>query len=713
MNKIKKETIADVPVDLVNVIELNKQELISKILHAINVSKNFEKLISDIVNLIKDHTKINAIAIRLKKEEDYPYFYSVGFPKYFVKRESSLLEKSEEDLFDNSGLCDHINLSCMCGMVLQNKISRSEKFITSRGSFWTNSSTRLLMQFSKEQVSKFRNECNRAGYESIALIPIRVNEDTIGLLQMNDKRKNIYTEEVINYFEDLCESIGLAIQIKNREEELTNKTKQLDYENKLLNSLYKINQLLNRFDLSDDEIYQSIFNVLIQISSFQQLAQVYLEIESKVFQTDNFELTSNYIKKKIFLNGLSAGKIIFSFSDDSPEINDDSLKAELSNFIEMIAVNLEDYLQQHRYEKLHMLAEMRFNTIWHNSYDAMRLTDSKGNIIAVNDAFCKLVDMQMHELMGKNFDCIYDEKTDLNNFIDSTIHNSGFSNSSIQRIPFQKEVKLKSQKKVFLEITFSIIKWEENDYLTLAIFRDNTAKVKAEQNLVNLEKLASLGKLTSFLTHEIKSYINPIKMTISYLNKNTPINNGGFSYTNLLKQQIERLEHLVKDTLEFSKYGSVNIKSINLYSMIESLKTSFINLLDEKEISLNNYVDADVNLMADFEKLQCVFLHLIENSIEASKQNGMIEITADINLTENFTSIKVRDTGIGIKLPAEIFEPFVTTKSCGTGLGLPLVRKYLELHKANIQLLSSEPGNTIFEIIFPLNGVNYGHNSYN
>ena len=121
MNKIKKETIADVPVDLVNVIELNKQELISKILHAINVSKNFEKLISDIVNLIKDHTKINAIAIRLKKEEDYPYFYSVGFPKYFVKRESSLLEKSEEDLFDNSGLCDHINLSCMCGMVLQNK----------------------------------------------------------------------------------------------------------------------------------------------------------------------------------------------------------------------------------------------------------------------------------------------------------------------------------------------------------------------------------------------------------------------------------------------------------------------------------------------------------------------------------------------------------------------------------------------------------------
>jgi PAS domain S-box-containing protein len=713
MNKIKKETIADVPVDLVNVIELNKQELISKILHAINVSKNFEKLISDIVNLIKDHSHIQAIAIRLKKGNDYPYYCSIGFPKYFVKRENSLLHNKESDLFEEGSICADLSLDCMCGAILQNKMSRSEEFITDRGSFWTNSSTLLLQKFSSEERSKFRNQCNRSGYESIALIPIKLDEENLGLLQLNDKRRNIFSEEMINYFEDLCDSIGLAIQIKNREEELKSKTKLLDFENKLLNSLYKINQLLNRFDLSDDEIYENIFIILNHVLAFPQFTYIYFEIETKVFQSDNFTLTSNHIKKKIYINGINVGKIIFSFTDESPEYFDDLLKSEFSNFIEMIAAHLEDYLQQYRSEKLHMLAEMRFNTIWHNSYDAMRLTDSKGNIIAVNDAFCKLVDMQMHELMGKNFDCIYDEETDLNNFIDSTIHNSGFSNSSIQRIPFQKEVKLKSQKKVFLEITFSIIKWEENDYLTLAIFRDNTAKVKAEQNLVNLEKLASLGKLTSFLTHEIKSYINPIKMTISYLNKNTPINNGGFSYTNLLKQQIERLEHLVKDTLEFSKYGSVNIKSINLYSMIESLKTSFINLLDEKEIILNNHVNANVNLMADFEKLQCVFLHLIENSIEASKQNGMIEITADINLTENFTSIKVRDTGIGIKLPAEIFEPFVTTKSCGTGLGLPLVRKYLELHKANIQLLSSEPGNTIFEIIFPLNGVNYGHNSYN
>lgn len=713
MNKFKKETIANVTTDLVSEIELNKQELISKILHAINVSKNFEKLISDIVNLIKDHSHIQAIAIRLKKGNDYPYYCSIGFPKYFVKRENSLLRHKESDLFEEGSICADFSLDCMCGAILQNRMSRSEDFITDRGSFWTNSSTLLLQQFTAEEKSKFRNQCNRSGYESIALIPIRLDEENLGLLQLNDKRRNIYSEEIINYFEDLCESIGLAIQIKNREEELKSKTKLLDYENKLLNSLYKINQLLNRFDLSDDEIYENIFIILNQVSAFPQFLNIYFEIESKVYQTKNFTLTPNCIKKKIFINGINVGKIIFSFNDESPEYFDDLLKGEFSNFIEMIAANLEDYLQQYRYEKLHMLAEMRFNTIWQNSYDAMRLTDSNGNIVAVNDAFCKLVDMQLHELMGKNFSCIYKANTEYIDFIDSKKHNKLLKEYSMRKIPIKKEVLLKSGKNVFLEITYSIIKWEENDYLTLAIFRDNTAAIKAEQNLVNLEKLAAIGKLTSFLTHEIKSYINPMKMTISYLNKNTEGNNGGFSYSNLLKQQIERLEHLVKDTLEYSKYGSINLKSFNLYSMIESLKSSFTNLLEEKEITLSNYIDNEINLMADFEKIQCVFLHLIENSIEASNKDGSIEISAEIDLSKNITSIIIKDNGKGIKDPKNIFEPFITTKSCGTGLGLPLVKKYLELHKADINLISSEPGNTIFEIIFPLNGVNYGYNPYN
>jgi GAF domain-containing protein len=247
MNKIKKETIADVTTDLVNEIELNKHELISKILHAINVSKNFEKLISDIVNLIKDHTRIQAIAIRLKKGNDYPYYCSIGFPKYFVKRENSLLLYKESDLFEVDSICADFSLNCMCGAILQNKMSRSEDFITDRGSFWTNSSTLLLQKFTTEERSKFRNECNRSGYESVALIPIKLDEENLGLLQLNDKRRNIFSEEIINYFEDLCESIGLAIQIKNREEELISKTKLLDYENKLLNSLYRMMKFMRIF----------------------------------------------------------------------------------------------------------------------------------------------------------------------------------------------------------------------------------------------------------------------------------------------------------------------------------------------------------------------------------------------------------------------------------------------------------------------------------
>ncbi len=283
----------------INLLDVKKQELISLILHSIYISTNFSELIIKITSLIKEFTEIQAIAIRLKKGNDFPYFFSSGFPKYFIKRENSLIKDGQADLFANGELCKNIQLECMCGQVLDGRININDDFITSSGSFWTNSTTLLLNSINPQDRLKTRNECNRAGYESVALIPIKIpNNKRIGLLQLNDKRKDLFNEELIQFFEDLCKTIGLAIQIKNKEEELLSQTKTLDHKNKLLNAIYKCGQTLNRYDLSESEIYAELFEIFKEISYIPKFAGLYFEIEQNKFYSVNFTKTKQVFRKK-------------------------------------------------------------------------------------------------------------------------------------------------------------------------------------------------------------------------------------------------------------------------------------------------------------------------------------------------------------------------------------------------------------------------------
>jgi len=174
----------------------------------------------DILKLIKDSTRLEAIAIRLLDGEDYPYFCVRGFPEQFIKSENELCVKDNQGelLRDSTG---KPLLECMCGFVLRNKPTLDHPFFTEGGSFWTNSTTDLLKTKNLNELNiNYRNICNVSGYESVALIPIRSGSQTIGLLQMNDSRRDCYQPEIIEFFEDIASSIGIAFEQYKESKEL-------------------------------------------------------------------------------------------------------------------------------------------------------------------------------------------------------------------------------------------------------------------------------------------------------------------------------------------------------------------------------------------------------------------------------------------------------------------------------------------------------------
>jgi len=188
-----------------------EREVTVRLLGLLNASNDLHALMRDVTLLLQDWFGCQATGIRLRDNDDYPYFETRGFPPEFVLAENQLCVR------DSAGraVCDAKGcpvLECMCGNVLCGRFDSAQPFFTTRGSFWTNCTTDLLAGTTEaDRQAQTRNRCNGEGYESVALVALRVGETTYGLLQVNDKRPNRFTPERIALLERLADSLAIAV----------------------------------------------------------------------------------------------------------------------------------------------------------------------------------------------------------------------------------------------------------------------------------------------------------------------------------------------------------------------------------------------------------------------------------------------------------------------------------------------------------------------
>ena len=212
-------TLVYMGVDVTKKRKLEQQQgLAAKVLTILNRANKWEALTTDILEAIQTSTGLEAVAIRLEREGDFPYAAVRGFPSEFLHIERSLAvcDGAGVPLRDAEGRKE---LACMCGNVIRGRTDPALPFFTENGSFWTSGTTALLASTTeKERQSPTRNVCNAFGYESVALIPVRGNDHTVGLLQLNDHRRDRFDSETIRFLEGLAASIGVAFKRQQSEE---------------------------------------------------------------------------------------------------------------------------------------------------------------------------------------------------------------------------------------------------------------------------------------------------------------------------------------------------------------------------------------------------------------------------------------------------------------------------------------------------------------
>ncbi len=202
--------------------ELDERHLLASIrlLHLLASGKSSEEVMSTLLPFFQELSGCEAVAVRLREEEDYPYFRTLGFDSEFVKVENRLCAKDLAGQIKRDDIGNPI-LECMCGNILCGRFDHSKPFFTPNGSFWTNSTSELFEATTEEDLqTSTRNRCSAEGYESVALVPLHHNEEIIGLIQFNDRRKDRFSKGFISLVELLADSVTVAVVRRWEEESL-------------------------------------------------------------------------------------------------------------------------------------------------------------------------------------------------------------------------------------------------------------------------------------------------------------------------------------------------------------------------------------------------------------------------------------------------------------------------------------------------------------
>ena len=188
-----------------------ERETILKLLRLLNDPNNTHQLVRSITGFLQQWTGCEAVGVRLRDGDDFPYFETRGFPAEFVQAGEPALP-ARRCRRCRAGLGGNPVLECMCGNVLCGRFDPALPFFTAKGSFWTNCTSELLANTSEaDRQARTRNRCNGEGYESVALIALRHGGETLGLLQLNDRAKGRFTLEDIVFLESTADHIAMAL----------------------------------------------------------------------------------------------------------------------------------------------------------------------------------------------------------------------------------------------------------------------------------------------------------------------------------------------------------------------------------------------------------------------------------------------------------------------------------------------------------------------
>lgn len=232
--------------------------------------------------------------------------------------------------------------------------------------------------------------------------------------------------------------------------------------------------------------------------------------------------------------------------------------------------------------------------------------------------------------------------------------------------------------------------------------KDVTQITELEEQLMRADKLSALGVLAAGIAHEIRNPLTGMKMIVQLLESDFSEDDSHREPLDIIQREIDRLESIIGNLLDFARPSKPKTVDVAPADVVDDCYKLIKNQLNKQHIVFERNITDDCPLVTvDPDQLKQVFLNIMTNAIQAIGKDG--KLTVNIEHLEERVKIAFDDTGCGIphEKVREIFNPFMTTKEDGTGLGLSMAQRIVEEHGGSIEVQSTLGEGSSFIVYLP------------
>ena len=222
------------------------------------------------------------------------------------------------------------------------------------------------------------------------------------------------------------------------------------------------------------------------------------------------------------------------------------------------------------------------------------------------------------------------------------------------------------------------------------------------------QRLAAMGKMAASLAHQIRTPLSSALLYVSNLKRQVLSDDDRFVLTDKMTSRLRHLEQLIEDMLLYSREGKVGEELFSSQMLLDELYQGLephLELTSTRFVSSNS--ERDLMIHGNRQMILSALTNLAMNAMQAMKESDMPEparIEVSINKIDNNVCIAIKDNGPGIpaELQKQVFDPFYTTRTQGTGLGLAVVQAVAKAHDGNVQMESRAGKGSVFTVTLPL-----------
>lgn len=391
-----------------------------------------------------------------------------------------------------------------------------------------------------------------------------------------------------------------------------------------------------------------------------------------------FEWESGYNLYRIY---------ILPVRDENKNIAGGLIMSQNITDFKRIQENLEEKLSelQELYNSLYE-QQVKFRTLFEKSIDAIFITDPDLIFSDVNPSLLNTFGYSKKELRKLSLKDLFCHESDYKDFFKNLKNDDTIKD-------YEAPFKDKDRNKLFCLISISSIKGLDNSIQGYqGIIHDFTKRRKTEEELLRTEKLAITGRMARTIAHEIRNPLTNISLALEQLPEAEDTEEMEV-YTEIIKGNVDRVNHLLTEMLDSSKLTTLNLKPESLNEILEETIKLNKDRFKLQQMRIRKEFDKNLpKIKLDKDKMMVAVSNIIVNAIEAMKEGkGLLKMKT---FEENgYCNVLIEDNGSGIEEEdlKNLFDPFYTRKKGGMGLGLTSTHNIIKSHNGKINV-ESEPG---------------------